>query len=105
MDQATGVLTLTDFLSARYDEDEAVAEVAASSGSKSAFERDDYGRLLVEPARVLADVRAHRRIVDDIVTQGYLNDAPITDGLAWRVLRDLAGPYADHPDFHPDWRP
>lgn len=62
------------------------------------------------PARVLAEVEAKRRIVEDCSgdTPGsvyYLENPDVTDGLNCRVLCLLALPYADHPDYRPSWRP
>lgn len=47
------------------------------------------------PARVLAECEAKRRIVADLAD---IEDGPYLLGL-------LAIPYADHPDFNPAWRP
>jgi hypothetical protein len=47
-----------------------------------------------DPARVLADVEAKRRIVEWDVEQ------PVDRG----VLNILASVYADHPDFREEWR-
>jgi hypothetical protein len=85
-----------------------------------------------EPARVLADVDAKRRIIDEhaIVHRniGWLADgdeeygeipvcgrcvpkhshysrrADVPEGWC-RTLRLLALPYADHPDYRAEWRP
>lgn len=62
-----------------------------------------------DPARVLAEVEAKRRIVF-LATQipaltakhnPFQNDA---DGWA-ETLKQLALPYADHPDYREEWRP
>lgn len=45
-----------------------------------------------DPARVLAEVEAKRRMVDE-----HGNGT-------CRTLRLLALPYADHPDYRPEWR-
>lgn len=56
-----------------------------------------------EPAFVLADVAAKRRILDFID-----EDPPFLDGGSWAyldpILRLLALPYADHPDYRQEWR-
>jgi hypothetical protein len=49
-----------------------------------------------DPARVVAECRARRAVVDVVRDRA--------DDEAVRVLRALALPYADHPDFRPDWR-
>jgi hypothetical protein len=68
-----------------------------------------------DPARVLAEVEARRRIIDEheVTDQGcetcgnydptglheYRTDGPCT------TLRLLALPYADHPDYREEWKP
>lgn len=53
-------------------------------------------------ARVLREVDAKRRILD--AYENYDNDAPELD-VPESVLRLLALPYADHPDYRDGWRP
>lgn len=59
-----------------------------------------------DPARVLREVEAKRRIIAELwdLDEGFATDhtAPRT---AKAVLRLMALPYADHPDYHEDWRP
>lgn len=83
-----------------------------------------------DPARVLADIDAKRRIIDRYVelrdrcdaawreysdwidgkptpepaTQAGQHDRAICDELA-TVLRLHAAPFADHPDYRDEWRP
>jgi hypothetical protein len=47
-----------------------------------------------DPARVLADVEAKRRIVE------WDAEQPVDRG----VLNILASVYADHPDYREEWR-
>lgn len=59
-----------------------------------------------DPARVLAEVDAKRRLVDLLV--GVVRGDYIDDGepaLATRMLPYLALPYASHPDYRPEWAP
>lgn len=60
-----------------------------------------------DPARVLADVEAKRRIVEE--ANLYLCDSGPGCGYRTKhghnVLRLLALPYADHPDYREEWRP
>ena len=65
-----------------------------------------------DPARVLAECEAKRRIVEGL--QNILRDAPEqADGTAlrgyvealWVVVQELAAVYADHPDYRPGWKP
>ncbi|MEU2185214.1 DUF6221 family protein [Streptomyces thermolilacinus] len=68
-----------------------------------------------DPARVLAEVDAKRRILDEFVTSQNERDEEYdeTFGLTdWEfeptalpLLRLLALPYADHPDYRDEWRP
>jgi len=52
----------------------------------------------VDPARVLAECEAKRRIVEWCQTD--------EGGFHWStVLEPLAAIYADHPDYRDDWRP
>lgn len=89
-------MTLVDFLRGRLDEDEANAydcECVVGGGWSE--------------ARTLAEVKAKRAIVDEFQ---MWSDAPNPDAaVVWNalkpVVRALAQPYADHPDFRPEWRP
>ncbi|RSS59771.1 DUF6221 family protein [Streptomyces sp. WAC01280] len=56
----------------------------------------------IQPARVLAEVDAKRRILT--AYENYDNDAPELD-VPESVLRMLALSYADHPDYKGAWRP
>ncbi|MCB9376995.1 MAG: hypothetical protein H6515_14165 [Microthrixaceae bacterium] len=104
-------MTLTDFLLARIAEDEAAVQGA---------------RIADGPARVLAECEAKRRIValvepewtEDgrvaywepaLMRYRHARDFPVLDHSyirAWEdVLRVLALPHADHPDYDDGWRP
>ncbi|MFE1321615.1 DUF6221 family protein [Kitasatospora phosalacinea] len=69
-----------------------------------------------DPARVLAEVNAKRRILDELLDEIDERDRtyqveywdhfmgpyrPLTD----QLLRLLALPYATHPDYRPEWAP
>jgi hypothetical protein len=135
------VTDLVAFLRARLDEDEAAAKAAEENsfapwaivnpGEVVYFEdRGDEGKPYIvaecdgveeaehiarhDPARVLREVEAKRRIVDryeDAVTR---QDDPAHSRIAafhevaeyddW-VLPLLALPYSDHPDYREEWRP
>lgn len=63
-----------------------------------------------DPARVLAEVEAKRRIIsrcerllEERTASSELDWA--ADFLAHDVLRDLAAPHASHPDYSPTWAP
>jgi hypothetical protein len=108
--------SLTEFLLARIAEDEEVArqpDLMWPSSWTAKF-RDyealretkprDYavGRYCTQfdPARVLAECEAKRRIVEEL-TEDCAWDGTLG---AQSILQLLAAPYADHPDFDQDWR-
>lgn len=122
---------LVDFLLARIAEDEALARGAVERSSygwsDNAFSEavelaenegarkqgtDHIARW--DPARVLAECDAKRRVVDSLRD---LTDAETTEDQAWALergdrseqvaiatMRLLALPYADHPDYRDEWR-
>lgn len=153
--------TLTEFLTARLDEDEAVARAAVDpempgthwrwfndDDTPSVPDPDNSGEYLTwptslrtveefptcyvgdlpafliataeevrtgaglhiarhDPARVLAEVEAKRRIVEGAPSNGGVFDDDAPDGIRedpWWVLRHLASVYADHPDYREEWR-
>jgi len=116
-------MELSQFLLARIAEDEAVARAATQSAkwwdwpgrdgrreAKVRAHEDPYIALNVtngdathiarhDPARVLAECDAKRRIV-------AMMDDPHRDTYeVYAVLRALALPYADHDDYDEAWRP
>ena len=130
---------LAEFLEARLAEDweaatasiTTVGDTWEASGSVVEIEGDTKGRSVFEwtvcfdegapseaqadhiarhdPARVLREVAAKRRIMEfaekvdalaETVFQEFSNH-PEADGVA--LLKMLALPYADHPDFDPNW--
>lgn len=95
-----GVVDIDEFLLARIAEDEQRAETEAvlrdgdpyyapEGLEQSAFDRH------INPARVLADCQAKRRIVHEWMG-GNLQSFPVY------VLAEV---YADHPDFDETWLP
>ncbi|MCX5522182.1 DUF6221 family protein [Streptomyces bobili] len=68
-----------------------------------------------DPARVLADVAAKRRILDDVLPTMQADEVSIAG--EWGVGPDpvreasddllslLALPYAEHPDYREEWKP
>lgn len=119
-------MTLTEFLLARIAEDEAVAiatrdghdpltwEYAGTGAWGMAGPVDGpsgYEAIVVDPARVLAECKAKRRIVaqhkpwsDDDSTLHLCHDS-LADDTDCVELRALAAVYADHPDYREEWRP
>jgi hypothetical protein len=93
-------MTLTEFLRARLDEDQAAAEAWSTPFSNpTAEQREHIARH--DPARVLAEVDAKRRI---IVECESLIDDPAVRAME-TALCLLALPYADHPDYDQTWKP
>lgn len=109
------------FLSERIAEDEAKAHDAAEASARSANGEyggqsgyDDrmvwvgYNRLGTSPRRVLDECRAKRRIIEDVrpfrVMVGHADWFGGAQRIYSDVLHILAQPYADHPDFRPEWR-
>lgn len=125
-------MTLTEFLTARYDEREAVARRAYSQGEwrsgstygmfvsvearswtvvSGEWERSDADHIaLNDPAYVLADIAAKREIVElhsgDEPLCGWSQDARTShdEEPPCDTLRLLALPYTDHPDYDEAWR-
>lgn len=116
---------LTDFLLARIAEDEEAAGALAADGHREAD-----GRVLSvsgtgvdwpdrwNPARVLAECEAKRRIVETAVHLRAEQDqhfgTPVTTEVAVAIgassaadiiVKCLAVVYADHPDYREEWRP
>ena len=101
-------MTLTDFLLARIDDDEAAASRAGSFAPWSEpFQIDNYGHLTVQPDRVLADCEAKRQLVEDwqMHAQQEGPEARTVARVLLSALCVLAVPYADHPDYDESWRP
>lgn len=118
-------MRITEFLLARIAEDEAVA-VAAEPHEEwiSVGKIEDSGMDTADgehvarwsPARVLAECEAKRRIVDWVAPvtgtervptdrRGVYDRRPVrhVNEDAEGLLRLLAAPYADHPDYDPAW--
>jgi len=111
-------MTLTEFLEARIAEDEEVARGAVDEQQGGHWHEpgDDmpmFGFSVAlpltfaehaarhDPARVLAECEAKRRIVASVERALRLG----TNGLGPSVLRLLALPHADHADYDESWRP
>ena len=130
---------LIEFLRARLDEDERVARAAVERGM-SVWEAHEQGRVAMvslpdgdaliydegspnddqarhiarwDPARVLAEVQAKRRIVDEVAPemetiewvrdQEFAASSDPTEYQSRKLLGLLATSYADHPDYDPAW--
>jgi hypothetical protein len=117
---------LIAFLRARLDEDEQAARTAAGNRAAWAIDvspsgswyvspgrdSDDIGDVQQQehamhiarwdPARVLAEVEARRRMVDELAA---LDGDPVNGLAITRMMHLLALPYAEHPDYRKEWRP
>jgi hypothetical protein len=125
MTRGTEVGELVAFVTARLDEDEAVATAAgrmpwdtavggaifvatALARYVASVEREADRQHIArhDPARVLADIAAKRRLVRS--AQILLEDegtGPSAYCLALEILDAVARPHADHEDYRPEWRP
>jgi hypothetical protein len=124
----TGMDDLVTWLRAQLDEDAEAAQVADAltrspwtGGDAQVVDGDGYPvvrdddarpeRAVLEhiarwdPARMLAEIGAKRRILDDIVRNDYVDGLgnASTDGLAHRVLAYLALPYAGRDGWREEW--
>ena len=108
--------TLAEFLLARLDEDEREGQLAWSKADGHLWVvtgPDNAVGVDYDPARVLAEVAAHRRIVDEHhISAPYCAvcaDPPAYEA-TWReypclTLRLLALPHAAHESYNPEWAP
>ena len=90
-------MTLTEFLLARIDEDEA---------DRVARPRKGYlptPREIREAKRWEAECEAKRRIVAEVEPYSCKPDACPGASREDSILGFLAQPYADHPEFNPEW--
>jgi len=58
-----------------------------------------------DPARVLREVEAKRALLAACVEYDDMPAGMSGSGLAYQVEELLALPYADHPDYRPEWSP
>lgn len=124
-------MELVDFLRARLDEDETVAREAGGESwpmpERVGYEnlesvsgevvmygdswRDDMGPHIArhDPARVLADVEAKRRIVDRYAKiaagNGETTELAFHEQGLFEAVLYLASAYAYHPDYSEEWKP
>lgn len=123
---------LDEFVMARIAEDKRIATDAAGASGREDWTPEDVpgdsglagpaAELVAryDPARVLAECAAKRKLVlacmearPDLAFLGTrprgMADFPLSPSgphqLAALTLAVLAMPYADHPDYHAEWRP
>ena len=116
-------MSITEFLLARIEEDAAVARNAAmridddrraewSEAGSGVLDTGDelwpigdsrISRLAerFDPARVLAECKAIRRIVE---RHSACDDVSYGDASTCPDMRDLASVYASHPDYRDEWQ-
>jgi len=102
-----------DFLLARIAEDGAVAREAQDADPNGAYllgliegsSLSPGDRVMVHPKRALAECEAKQWIVEQVAALSDMHEPPTTLVLGDGVLRLLALPYADHPDYRQEWRP
>jgi hypothetical protein len=105
-------MTLTEFLTARLDEDEAGADDFHDARRCGSLDRDggftpgqcDCGY----PARVLREVEAKRKILNQLMSDlSYRPPVPSGHRRAWAIasliVEAMAAIYSDHPDYDPAW--
>jgi hypothetical protein len=110
--EVVGMRGLSEFVLARATDDEELARQYGDPGalrSGLAWASDVNRPVLeVDPSRMVAECEAKRRVVAQFVdaVANYEADAgPQGEVTRLRfVLRALALPYADHPDYQPEWR-
>jgi hypothetical protein len=105
-------MTITEFLLARIDEDEADArQEDADYAHTSLLPTYDSGhQARWTPARVLAECAAKRSIIGQHPIHVYIGlngqDVPecaVGDGFPCDTLQALASVYADHRGYQPEW--
>ena len=82
-------------------ETNAVAECRYGPIKQTRIDGDHIARW--DPARVLAECEAKRRIIE--LCGGWVPDRDVSPLAADYILGLLAVPYAGHPDYDEEWRP
>ena len=128
-------MDLTEFLSARLDEDEAVAKAAGGSGPDGQWARHEdevgtgYGHLYDvggdvvvydegapgdlefdhiarhDPARVLREVAAKRAVIEVYEAAAASDDPKVDYSIGMATMRMVLRSYATVWSGHPDYRP
>jgi hypothetical protein len=112
MTDTSRTVTLADFLMARIAEDEAAAQSAADPMDRigdgmEVWDGKDW-RQFPDPARVLAECKAKKKIVErweDPFGEWSAEQAEAARKQKEAALRHLALPFADHPEYREEWRP
>lgn len=94
---------LTAFVTARLDEDDAALrdDDADQPGELRFTEMDDrtrrYTRRFADNDRVLREVAAKRRLIEEVTSRSTRDVAEI-------YVATLAAVWSDHPDYRPEWK-
>lgn len=119
---ARAEVTIVEFLTARLDDDEAVAQAARphehlrtrDNASLAVVEDDGYSTCSITSGRVLREIEAKRRIIafaltyresaeqETVASRKFI--AEIMAETAEDALKPLAAVYADHEDFQEEWK-
>jgi hypothetical protein len=99
-------MSLTEFLLARIAEDEAHAGLVLDRTGP-------WDAPPISPERTMAECEAKRRIIEladqvenmEASLMQEFGGTPDDDDPSVMMLRALALPYADHPDYDEGWRP
>src|SRR5690348_10508977 len=102
------VTDLVEFLKARLDEDEQVAQATRRNeqrvpGTEHWFATHSEAIVSMAPHRAVAEVEAKRRIMA-WASDPKMNPELIPEAERYYILTALALPYADHPDHDEAWR-
>jgi len=98
-------VTLAEFLLARLAEDARWGRDRQHEDFRKHRIRSNRVHLAPDdPIRVLAESAGKKRIVEEC-DHDRSAVAAAAAGLADRILRELALPYSDHPDYREEWRP
>ncbi len=95
-------MSLVGFLLARFDDDETSVWQGECRCDDERFKRPDC------PDRVLADCEMKRRIAGLLAEDWRISKEKLPAQLTAHdplLLRLLALPYSDHPDYREEWRP
>lgn len=81
-----------------------IATTGETDDAQSMLDAEHIARW--DPARVLAEVEAKRALLQECAHE-LARSAPRSNlnDFACTVLRSLGKPYAQHPDYRPEWRP
>ena len=106
-------MRIDEFLLMRIAEDERAAHRGSRHNDSGTYANDNYGCLLVDPARVLVECEAKRRIMELHPPEPrYVEEWTMSESEPREVyvgtyfpteLRLLAAVYAAHPDYRQEW--